>query len=61
MNTDLGVWTYEDCAVVLIDYQKEMFEVIRSETDQALVARAPRSKGRQVSCSRQFRRRAAWR
>jgi nicotinamidase-related amidase len=33
MNKDLGVWTYEDCALLLIDYQKEMFEVIRSETD----------------------------
>jgi nicotinamidase-related amidase len=37
MNKELGVWTYEDCAVVLIDYQKEMFEVIRSETDADLV------------------------
>jgi nicotinamidase-related amidase len=37
MNRDLGVWTYEDCALVLIDYQKEMFEVIRSETSAALV------------------------
>jgi nicotinamidase-related amidase len=37
MNRDLGVWTYEDCALVLIDYQNEMFEVIRSETDAALV------------------------
>ena len=37
MNRDLGVWTYEDCALVLIDYQQEMFEVIRSETDAALV------------------------
>jgi hypothetical protein len=27
----------EDCALVLIDYQKEMFEVIRSETDADLV------------------------
>jgi nicotinamidase-related amidase len=36
MNEDLGVWTHEDCALVLIDYQKEMFEVIRSETDAAL-------------------------
>jgi hypothetical protein len=31
MNRDLGVWTSEDCALVLIDYQKEMFEVIRSD------------------------------
>src|SRR5271163_269584 len=37
MNRDLGVWTYEDCALVLIDFQKEMFEVIRSETDADLV------------------------
>jgi nicotinamidase-related amidase len=37
MNRDLGVWTYEDCALVLIDYQNEMFEVIRSETDADLV------------------------
>jgi nicotinamidase-related amidase len=37
MNGELGVWTHEDCALVLIDYQKEMFEVIRSETDAALV------------------------
>ena len=37
MNRDLGVWTNEDCALVLIDYQKEMFEVIRSETSPDLV------------------------
>jgi nicotinamidase-related amidase len=37
MNRDLGVWTYQDCALVLIDYQKEMFEVIRSETPADLV------------------------
>jgi nicotinamidase-related amidase len=37
MNRDLGVWTYEDCALVLIDYQPEMFEVIRSETDADMV------------------------
>ena len=37
MSKELGVWTYEDCALVLIDYQKEMFEVIRSETDADLV------------------------
>jgi nicotinamidase-related amidase len=37
MNRELGVWTYEDCALVLIDYQEEMFEVIRSETDADLV------------------------
>jgi nicotinamidase-related amidase len=37
MNKELGVWTYEDCALVLIDYQQEMFEVIRSETEAELV------------------------
>jgi nicotinamidase-related amidase len=37
MNKELGVWTHEDCALVLIDYQKEMFEVIRSETHVDLV------------------------
>ena len=37
MNEDLGVWKNVDCALVLIDYQKEMFEVIRSETDADLV------------------------
>ena len=37
MTKDLGVWTADDCALVLIDYQKEMFEVIRSETSPDLV------------------------
>jgi len=37
MTKDLGVWKAEDCALVLIDYQKEMFEVIRSETHADLV------------------------
>jgi nicotinamidase-related amidase len=37
MNEDLGVWTADECALVLIDYQKEMFEVIRSETDADMV------------------------
>ena len=32
MNNTLGVWTSDDCALVLIDFQKEMFESIRSET-----------------------------
>jgi nicotinamidase-related amidase len=36
MNEELGVWTYQDCALVLIDYQKEMFDSIRSETAAAL-------------------------
>jgi len=37
LTKDLGVWTADDCALVLIDYQKEMFEVIRSETSADLV------------------------
>jgi nicotinamidase-related amidase len=37
MNSELGVWTYEDCALVLIDFQNEMFEVIRSETNRDMV------------------------
>jgi nicotinamidase-related amidase len=37
VNRDLGVWTSDDCALVLIDYQKEMFEVIHSETSADLV------------------------
>jgi nicotinamidase-related amidase len=37
MTKELGVWTAEDCALVLIDYQNEMFEVIRSETSADLV------------------------
>lgn len=36
MNRDLGVWTYENSALVLIDYQKEMFDTIRSETSAEL-------------------------
>ena len=37
MTNDLGVWTADDCALVLIDYQNEMFEVIRSEAPADLV------------------------
>ena len=37
MTRDLGVWTAEDSALVLIDYQKDMFEVIRSERNADLV------------------------
>jgi nicotinamidase-related amidase len=37
MNSDLGVWTSEDCALVLIDYQAELLEAIRSETGADLV------------------------
>jgi nicotinamidase-related amidase len=36
MNRDLGVWTYENSALVLIDYQNEMLETIRSETSAEL-------------------------
>jgi nicotinamidase-related amidase len=37
MNRDLGVWTHDDCALVLIDYQKEQLESIRSETPADLI------------------------
>src|SRR4029077_2504474 len=37
MNGDLGVWTSEECALVLIDYQKEQLESIRTETPTELV------------------------
>ncbi len=36
MNNALGVWTYQDCALVLIDYQPEIFATIRSETSADL-------------------------
>jgi nicotinamidase-related amidase len=32
MSKGQGVWTAEDSALLLIDYQKEMFDQIRSET-----------------------------
>jgi nicotinamidase-related amidase len=37
VNRDLGVWTSEDCALVLIDYQPDQLESIRSETSADLV------------------------
>jgi nicotinamidase-related amidase len=37
MNRDLGLWKAEDCALVLIDYQPQQMESIRSETPAALV------------------------
>ena len=37
MPNDLCVWAAEDCAFVLIGYQNEMFEVIRSKTPAHLV------------------------
>ena len=36
MNKELGVWTYDDSALLLIDYQNEMFDTIRSETSADL-------------------------
>jgi hypothetical protein len=30
MTKDVGVWTAEDCALVLIDDQNEIFGVIRA-------------------------------
>lgn len=32
MSEAKGIWTSEQVALVLIDYQKEMFENVRSET-----------------------------
>jgi nicotinamidase-related amidase len=32
-----GVWKYEDAALILIDYQNEMFDTIRSETPAELI------------------------
>jgi hypothetical protein len=37
MNRDPGVWTSKDCSPLLIDYQEETFEAIRSETPAGLV------------------------
>src|SRR6476619_7412930 len=37
MNRDLGLWKAEDCALVLIDYQPEQMESIRSETPVELI------------------------
>src|SRR6476659_466014 len=37
MNRNLGVWTNEDSALVLIDYQRDQFESIRSETPADLI------------------------
>jgi len=37
MNSALGVWTSDDCALVLIDYQKEMFKSIRSDPSADLI------------------------
>jgi nicotinamidase-related amidase len=37
MSKGQGVWTYQDSALLLIDYQKEMFDQIRSETGAELI------------------------
>ena len=37
MKNATGVWTSEEVVLVLIDYQKEMFENIRSETPAELI------------------------
>ncbi len=37
MTRNPGVWKHEDAALVLIDYQKEMFDTVRSETPAALI------------------------
>jgi nicotinamidase-related amidase len=37
MSKGQGVWTYQDSVLVLIDYQKEMFSNIRSETSADLI------------------------
>lgn len=37
MTRQQGVWKHEDAALILIDYQKEMFETVRSETPAELI------------------------
>jgi nicotinamidase-related amidase len=37
MNRDLGLWKSEDCALVLVDYQPQQMESIRSETTADLI------------------------
>ena len=37
MGSNNGVFRYEDTALILIDYQKEMFESVRSETPIELI------------------------
>jgi nicotinamidase-related amidase len=37
MSKEQGVWTYQDSALLLIDYQKEMFDQVRSETGADLI------------------------
>jgi nicotinamidase-related amidase len=58
MDKELGVWTYADSALVLIDYQYDMFEAIRSETsadladlNTRLVAKAAKAFGMPIVLS----------
>ena len=37
MTQSQGVWKHEDAALILIDYQKEMFDTVRSETPAELI------------------------
>jgi nicotinamidase-related amidase len=37
MTKSQTVWTYEDAALILIDYQKEMFDTVRSETSADMI------------------------
>ena len=37
MTKSKGVWKYEDSALLLIDYQQEMFDTVRSETPAELI------------------------
>jgi nicotinamidase-related amidase len=37
MSKSQAVWKHEDAALILIDYQKEMFDTVRSETPAELI------------------------
>jgi nicotinamidase-related amidase len=37
MTQSQGIWRHEDAALILIDYQKEMFDTVRSETPAELI------------------------
>jgi nicotinamidase-related amidase len=37
MTQSARVWKYEEAALILIDYQKEMFDTVRSETPAELI------------------------
>jgi nicotinamidase-related amidase len=58
MTIDSGVWTFADSALVLIDYQNEMFEAIRSDPNAEvadlnvrLIARAAKAFGMPIVLS----------